>query len=98
MQPEMHLFCGSRWLEKAGLRDVTTGSFVGDIKGPLDGAHRNALGLLFDLRWGEDRMEVNETDWDLYKRLTDTASPEFIGDRPHYYGFFTYTVFRGWRE
>jgi demethylmenaquinone methyltransferase/2-methoxy-6-polyprenyl-1,4-benzoquinol methylase len=98
MQPEMHLFCGSRWLKEAGLQDVTTVSFVGDIKGPLDGAHRNALGLLFDMRWGEAQREVDERDWDLYKRLTDTASREFIGDRPHYYGFFTYTVFRGWRK
>jgi len=98
MNPEMHLFNGSRWLTAAGLKDITARSFVGDIKGPLDEARRNALGLLFDMRWGEARGEANEKDWSLYRRLADPASPEFIGNRPYYYAFFTYTVFRGWRR
>jgi ubiquinone/menaquinone biosynthesis C-methylase UbiE len=97
MKPQMHLFCGTRWLKHAGLRDVTARSFIGNIQGPLDAARRNALGLLFDMRWGEACGEVDERDWSLYRRLTDPASPEFIGARPDYYAFFTYTLFRGLR-
>lgn len=97
MNPETHLFQASRWMTKAGLQDVTAKSFVGDIQAPLDEAHRKALGLLFDMRWGGAECEADEQDWELYKRLTDPASPEFIGDGPGYYAFFTYTVFRGWR-
>jgi len=97
MKPEMHLFRGSGWLTSAGLQDVIARSFVGDIQAPLDEARRNALGLLFNMRWGEARGEIEQEDLNLYRRLTDPASPEFIGDRPDYYGFFTYTVFRGWR-
>jgi demethylmenaquinone methyltransferase/2-methoxy-6-polyprenyl-1,4-benzoquinol methylase len=98
MRPEVHLFRGSGWLAEAGLQDVTARSFVGDIRAPLDGPRRNALALLFDMRWGESRAEAEDDDWSLYKRLTDPESPDFIGDRPDYYGFFTYTVFRGWRK
>jgi ubiquinone/menaquinone biosynthesis C-methylase UbiE len=98
MKPEMHLFHGIQWLTKAGLQDVMARSFVGDIQAPLDEACRNALGLLFEMRWGEAGREADEKDWDLYKRLTNPASQEFIGDRPGYYAFFTYTVFRGWRR
>ncbi len=97
MNPEKHLFQASRWMTRAGLQDVTAKSFVGDIRAPLDAARRNALGLLFEMRWGDAEADTDEQDWGLYKRLTDPASPEFMGDRPGYYAFFTYTVFRGWR-
>ena len=97
MDPERHLFQASRWLTGAGIQDVTAKSFVGDIQAPLDEARRNALGSLFKMRWGEAEGEVDRQTWGLYKRLTDPASPEFILDRPGYYAFFTYTVFRGWR-
>jgi demethylmenaquinone methyltransferase/2-methoxy-6-polyprenyl-1,4-benzoquinol methylase len=50
------------------------------------------------MRWGNAEAEATKQDWDLYKRLTDPTSPEFIGDLPDYYAFFTYTVFRGWRS
>jgi ubiquinone/menaquinone biosynthesis C-methylase UbiE len=98
MEPEMHLFQASRWLARAGLQDVTAKTFAGDIQAPLGKAHRNALGSLFEMRWGGAEDEVDEQAWDSYKRLTDPASPEFIGDRPGYYAFFTYTVFQGWRR
>ena len=98
MNPKIHLFNCSRWLAEAGLRDVTARSFVGDIQGPLDEKHRNALNLLFEMRWGGARSEADEKDWSLYRRLADPASPDFIGDQPDYYAFFTYTVFRGWRR
>ncbi len=98
MKPEMHLFQASRWLARAGIEDVTAKTFAGDIQAPLDEAHRNALGSLFEMRWGGAEGEVDEQARDLYKRLTDPLSPEFILDRPGYYAFFTYTVFRGWRR
>jgi len=74
------------------------GPGTGDIRAPLDEVRRNALGLLFDMRWGGAEGDADEQDWDLYRRLADPASPEFIGDRPGYYAFFTYTVFHGWRS
>ncbi len=98
MKPEKHLFQASRWLARAGLQDITAKTFVGDIRAPLDEVRRNALGLLFDMRWGGAEGDADEQDWDLYRRLADPASPEFIGDRPGYYAFFTYTVFHGWRS
>ena len=79
-----------------GLR-VTGSSFVGDIQAPLDDMTRDALLSLFDMRWGIAPDGIAGEDRDLYRRLIDPSSPEFILDRPGYYAFFTYTAFRGRR-
>jgi demethylmenaquinone methyltransferase/2-methoxy-6-polyprenyl-1,4-benzoquinol methylase len=95
MKPEMHLFRAKAWLEQAGLERVTARSFVADVQAPLTDAVRNAFMHLFDMRWGERSDTVSPDDWDLYKRLTNPESPDFILNTPDYYAFFTYTAFRG---
>jgi ubiquinone/menaquinone biosynthesis C-methylase UbiE len=95
MKPEAHLFRARSWLEQAGLRDVTAKTFVSDIQPPLSEAVREAMLLVFDMRWGAGSAEISEAHWDLYKRLTSPESPDFILDQPGYYAFFTYTAIRG---
>jgi demethylmenaquinone methyltransferase/2-methoxy-6-polyprenyl-1,4-benzoquinol methylase len=56
---------------------------------------RNALISLFEMLWGERQQGVSDEDWTAYHRLCHPGSPEFILDLSDYYGFFTYSVFRG---
>jgi demethylmenaquinone methyltransferase/2-methoxy-6-polyprenyl-1,4-benzoquinol methylase len=95
MEPEMHLFRAKAWLEQAGLERVTARSFVADVQAPLTDNIRNALVLLFDMRWGDKPDTNSPDDRDLYKRLTSPSSPDFILNTSDYYAFFTYTAFRG---
>jgi demethylmenaquinone methyltransferase/2-methoxy-6-polyprenyl-1,4-benzoquinol methylase len=45
--------------------------------------------------WGEPQPGVAPEDWAEYQRLCRPQSPDFILDLADYYGFFTYTMFRG---
>jgi demethylmenaquinone methyltransferase/2-methoxy-6-polyprenyl-1,4-benzoquinol methylase len=48
------------------------------------------------MRWPDVEPELSKEDVELYRRLTDPDSPGFILNLPDYYGFYTYSVFRGW--
>ena len=50
---------------------------------------------LFKMRWGADPKELDAQHRELYQRLTDPDSEEYILGDPAYYGFFTYTLFTG---
>jgi ubiquinone/menaquinone biosynthesis C-methylase UbiE len=95
MKSEAHLFRAKEWFAGAGLEETIARSFISDVQAPLDDATRNALLLLFDMRWGSQSEETDEEDWALYNRLITPSSPDFILNEPGYYAFFTYTVFRG---
>jgi ubiquinone/menaquinone biosynthesis C-methylase UbiE len=80
---------------KAGLEDTQAQTFLADVSAPLEDGVRTALTSLFEMLWGTQQPEVFPEDWKEYQRLCRPDSPDFILDLPEYYGFFTYTLFRG---
>jgi demethylmenaquinone methyltransferase/2-methoxy-6-polyprenyl-1,4-benzoquinol methylase len=77
------------------LEDTQALTFLYDIRAPLKNGERKALTSLFEMLWGTQQPDVLVEDWEEYQRLCGPASPEFILNLPEYYGFFTYTLFRG---
>ena len=80
---------------KAGLENVQAQTFVGDVHTPLEDEEKLALASLFEMLWGTPQPEVSVEDWQAYQRLCRPDSPDFILGLPDYYGFFTYSMFRG---
>jgi demethylmenaquinone methyltransferase/2-methoxy-6-polyprenyl-1,4-benzoquinol methylase len=93
--PELNFMRALGSFRNAGLEDIQAKTFVQDIQLPLDDDQRAALISLFDMLWGTPQPEVSVQDWEAFQRLCNPASPEFILNIPGYYGFFTFTVFRG---
>jgi hypothetical protein len=83
------------WLINSGFKDASAKTYVADIKGPLDQNTRRALQILFQMFWGEAEKTVSQEDWNKYENITNPHSRENILDRNHYYGFYTYTLFKG---
>lgn len=93
--PETNFMRAPYWLQCAGLKDIQARTYVSDIQAPFDNPLRIALNSLFDMLWGTPQPDVSAEDWAEYQRLCKPESTDFILDIPDYYGFFTYTVFRG---
>ncbi len=94
--PELHFLRALRWLQEAGLEDVNAQTFVGDIQAPLNADVRTALISLFEMLWGDTEPKDESAGyWNEYQRLCKPGSPDFILDKPGYYGFFTYSMFQG---
>jgi len=94
-EPETNFMQTSHWFQCAGLKNITAQTFVSDIHAPLGDALRTALTSLFEMLWGSPQPNVSPHDWMLFQRLCKPESTDFILDIPAYYGFFTYTLFRG---
>jgi demethylmenaquinone methyltransferase / 2-methoxy-6-polyprenyl-1,4-benzoquinol methylase len=94
-RPEIHFMRAPGWFRAAGLKEIKAHTFVGNIQAPLTKEKRNAMTSLFEMRWGRPDFELTETERKEYLRLCSPDSPDFICDSPDYYGFFTYTLFRG---
>ncbi len=95
MKPELHSMRALEWFKQAGLSEAGAKTFVRDINPPLNQDMRKALADLFEMRWGEDNLELLGEVKLEYDRLCRDDSPDFILDIPGYYGFFTYTLFWG---
>jgi hypothetical protein len=93
--PELHFLRALSRLRYAGLEAVEARTFVGDVRSPLTTGEQTALASLFGMLWGERRPEVLPEDWAAYQRLCVPGSPDFIAQRPDYYGFITYSMFAG---
>jgi demethylmenaquinone methyltransferase/2-methoxy-6-polyprenyl-1,4-benzoquinol methylase len=93
--PELNFMCASHWFQKAGLEEVKAQTFVGEIQSPFTGGQRTALISLFEMLWGSPQPETSPEDWRQYQQLCSPESPDFILNIPNYYGFFTYSVFKG---
>lgn len=93
--PETNFMRAPHWFHHAGLKDIQARTVVSDIHAPLDIPLRVALTSLFDMLWGIPQAETSQDDWNEFKRLCEPTSSDFILDIPDYYGFFTYTIFRG---
>jgi demethylmenaquinone methyltransferase/2-methoxy-6-polyprenyl-1,4-benzoquinol methylase len=93
--PELSFMQAMRWFRQAGLGDIRAQTFVWDVQAPLSADLRTALTSLLAMLWGMPQPEVSDADWKEYLRLCQSASMDFILDVADYYGFFTYSLFRG---
>jgi ubiquinone/menaquinone biosynthesis C-methylase UbiE len=93
--PDLNFMRASHWFREAGLEEIQVQTFVGEVQGPLTSGERAALISLFDMLWGTPQPETSPEDWRQYQQLCKPESPDFILDLSGYYGFFTYTMFKG---
>jgi len=93
--PELHFLRAARWVEAAGLQNVTARTFLGEVQAPLSAGERGALTALFKMLWVEPSNSADSAAWSEYQRVCTPESPDFILNVPGYYAFFTYTVFHG---
>jgi ubiquinone/menaquinone biosynthesis C-methylase UbiE len=95
MKPLQHILNGRYWLKNAEFTAISVKTYVGDIIAPLSKNDRNALHILFEMFWGESQSEVSEADCKDFKKLCNPGSDDYILNNEHYYGFYTYTLFKG---
>ncbi len=94
-RPTLHKMCALEWLKQAGLGEPSARTFVRDMNAPFTRDMQKSLLDLFEMRWGLDNQELPEEDRVEYQRLCKADSPDFILNKPWYYGFFTYSLFCG---
>ncbi len=94
-KPESHPFRLLARLKTLGLTNLKAATFISTVHAPLSGEIRQGIADILEMRWPGVEDELSKEDLDLYKRITDQGSPEFILNLPDYYGFFTYSVFTG---
>jgi demethylmenaquinone methyltransferase/2-methoxy-6-polyprenyl-1,4-benzoquinol methylase len=93
--PDLNFMRASHWFQKAGLEEVQAQTVVGEIQSPFTVGQRTALISLLEMLWGSPQPETSPEDWRQYQQLCRPESADFILNIPNYYGFFTYSVFRG---
>ena len=93
--PDANFMRAMNSFRAAGLESVRAQTFIGEAQSPLTSEMRTALISLFDMLWGLPQPETSPEDWRLYQCLCKPESQDFILDIPDYYGFFTYSMFRG---
>lgn len=94
-KPEAHPLRTLTRLREAGLTNTNALTFVTSVCAPLSPEICRAMTGILEMRWPNVEPELSKDDFELYRCLTDSASPDFILNLPDYYGFFTYSVFRG---
>jgi demethylmenaquinone methyltransferase/2-methoxy-6-polyprenyl-1,4-benzoquinol methylase len=94
-RPEVNFMRALTVFRNAGLEEVTSRTFVGDVRAPLQSGERTGLASLFQMLWSTPQPGTSAEDLAEYKRLCTPGSTEFILDIPDYYAFFTYTMFCG---
>ncbi|MBN1164038.1 MAG: class I SAM-dependent methyltransferase [Candidatus Krumholzibacteriota bacterium] len=94
-RPESHFLRAGGQFQRADLESVEAVTFVHGVQAPLSDQIREALLSLLDMLWGEKQPEVAPNDWAEYQRLSSPQSPQCILNLSDYYGFFTYSMFRG---
>jgi len=95
MAPGVHLMNAGNWLQKAGFKEIFINTFPATVHAPLDEVSRKALEAIFNMLWGKAGEEVSAKDWELFRELRNPESLSYILNNPHYYGFYTYTLFQG---
>ena len=95
MAPETHYLRALGWFHSAGLENLLARTFLSEFQAPLDHEIRTALLALLEMRWPDVGSELEREDLELFQRLCDPASPDFILDSADYYAFVTATLFYG---
>ena len=91
--PDDHYLSTIGWFKGAGLTHVTAEPLTAGFFAPLPNKIRKGLLLLFEMRWPEVEKELSSSDREIFRRLTNPDSADFILDRPDYFGYFTYSLF-----
>ena len=95
MGPELNFMRVLYRFREVGLEDIQAQTFVGEVQAPLTDGERTALTSLFEMLWETPQSDVSPEDWRQYQQLCKPESENFILDLPDYYGFLTYSVFKG---
>lgn len=95
MNPINHILNGRYWLQKVKFTNILVKTYLGDIVAPLSENDQNALNGLFQMLWGESKSEISKDDWKDFKKLSDPDSYDYVLNNQYYYGFYTYTLFKG---
>jgi ubiquinone/menaquinone biosynthesis C-methylase UbiE len=95
MKPASHYFRALGWFRDNGLEDTSVQTFAGSFQAPLNEKILCALISLLQMRWPGAESDLLPRDRDLYRRLCQPDSPDFILNLPDYYTFFTYSLFQG---
>jgi demethylmenaquinone methyltransferase/2-methoxy-6-polyprenyl-1,4-benzoquinol methylase len=95
MEPEQHFTRALGWFRAAGLDELEAQTLVGTAHAPLSEEIRDGLVELMEMRWGGAQSDVDRQDWETFCRLCRPESEDLILNREDYYGFFTYSLFRG---
>jgi ubiquinone/menaquinone biosynthesis C-methylase UbiE len=95
MRPDQHFSSALDWFRAVGLVDTSAHTLVRTVHAPLDAQTRDAMTLLIDMRWGRACPELAGEDRNEFERLCRPESGDCVLSRPGYYGFFTYSLFRG---
>lgn len=95
MKPEEHVLNAKGWLSRANFKNITAKTFLHNIDAPLSDNSRAALSIFFRMLWGKAESEVSPEDWEAFNRICSPDSDAFILNSPDYYGFYTYTLFKG---
>ena len=90
-----HILSAPIWMQEAGLEGIRGGTFAADLLSPVSGQARDDRAACFQMLWGRAMPELSEADKAQFERLCHKSSPDFIANRPGYYGFITYTLFFG---
>jgi demethylmenaquinone methyltransferase/2-methoxy-6-polyprenyl-1,4-benzoquinol methylase len=94
MAPDAHYMRAVAWLKAAGLEEPRARTLIAEFQAPLAPEVRAALRALIEMRWPGVLPELEPADGELFRRLSDPESPDFILDVAGYYGFFTVTLFQ----
>ncbi|MGQ9675662.1 MAG: class I SAM-dependent methyltransferase [Chloroflexota bacterium] len=95
MPPRLHFLRALGWLREAGLQPTSAHSYVAEVQAPLTQELRKAVAFCLSMLWGNLEPHLSQDDWHDYQRLCREDSDQFVLDSPDYYGFLTYTLFRG---
>ena len=95
-KPELHFMRALGWFRKAGLKNLSAQTFIGEVQAPLNKKMRQSLIALFQMRWENVESELSEDQVSSYQRICLPESGEFILDHPDYYAFFTLSLFAGY--
>jgi len=94
-KPESHPLRTLNKLKAVGLTNLKVMTFNCSVHAPLSPEIYTAMTDILEMRWPNVKPELSKEDCDLFQRLTNPDSPDFILNLPDYYGFYTYSVFRG---
>jgi demethylmenaquinone methyltransferase/2-methoxy-6-polyprenyl-1,4-benzoquinol methylase len=94
-EPESHHIRMLSKFKEMGLIDLQAATFVETVHAPMSPEIRTAMTDIIEMRWPNVEPELSKEDFKLFQKLTDPDSPDYILNMPDYYGFYTYSVFRG---
>jgi len=94
-KPQMHIQRAMSWYVAAGFFEIGIKTVVETISAPLGNDIRTGLASMFEMLWLTEDSPLSAGDMDIYKRLCDPKSSDYILNLPDYYGFYVYTMVFG---